>query len=252
VSDQELVARYFAGDLDRVERRRFEADLERSPALRERFDETYDRRTEERGLLTLEPARALDECFSLETLELFAEQKLDPAERELVDAHLACPLCREQLEGLATAEVVPLFRRRVLIAASAGLISAVAAASLLFIFSPARELPRYALEVSGGEKPLRSGDPTGAGRLVALPNNVLTFTLRPELETDRAVELSSFIQRGDVLEPWTLPIDRSQRGALRISGETRALFPGVTGAFKLILIVAEVQRFEVEIALAEP
>lgn len=93
--------RYFAGDLDRVERRDLDRAFTEDPALRETFDLAYDARTEESGLLALASASAdLSECFAPATLEAFVAGELDEEARAWVENHLDCPLCRAEVDGL--------------------------------------------------------------------------------------------------------------------------------------------------------
>ena len=97
----ELLAMYFAGQLDRVERRTLDRMLDEDAGLSARFDAAYDARTEEAGLLALAaPAPELNECFSFATLERFVRGQLDDEAEGWVQSHLACPLCRAQVEAL--------------------------------------------------------------------------------------------------------------------------------------------------------
>lgn len=96
-----MVAQYFAGELDRVERRAFDQLLEAKPDLAAAFDDEYDARTQALGLAALTSiAPELNECFSMATLERFVDGELDPEAAEWVERHLACPICRSQVEGL--------------------------------------------------------------------------------------------------------------------------------------------------------
>ena len=95
------MAMYFAGELDRVQRREFDRLVDSDPKLAARFDEAYDERTESHGLMALGAAAPeLSECYSYETLERYARDELDPEARAWVQAHLACPLCRAQVQAL--------------------------------------------------------------------------------------------------------------------------------------------------------
>lgn len=97
----EMIARYIAGDLDRVELRRFEAKLEESSALRAELAEGYDARTADEGLFALCPGDPdFKYCFSVATLERYARGKLSTEDGAIVESHLACPFCAQQLEFL--------------------------------------------------------------------------------------------------------------------------------------------------------
>jgi hypothetical protein len=99
--DHDLVDRYFAGDLDRVEIRAFEQRLDDDDAFRARFEADYDARTAEdpwAGIAT--ETIELDECFSPDTLERYVADELDAEDRALVEGHIACPWCRGQVEAI--------------------------------------------------------------------------------------------------------------------------------------------------------
>ena len=99
--DRDLVDRYFAGDLDRIEIRWLEQRLDCDDAFRARFETDYDARTSEDAWAGMSTASLeLDECFSPETLERFVADELDAEDRALVEAHLACPWCRGQVEAM--------------------------------------------------------------------------------------------------------------------------------------------------------
>lgn len=96
----DLVERYFAGDLDQVERRELESSLAHSEELQRQFDRAYDERTARLGFMALESSEpALDECFSPTTLDRFVDDDLDAVDEAAVQQHLACPLCRREVEA---------------------------------------------------------------------------------------------------------------------------------------------------------
>lgn len=98
---REDLLRYFAGDLDRVERRRFEVEV-MSSRFRERvFSAEWDARTREQGFLALgAPDPDLSECFSTLTLGAYARGELSDPDRELIDVHLPCPVCGAQVSAM--------------------------------------------------------------------------------------------------------------------------------------------------------
>ena len=131
---RELIDRYFAGDLDRVELRRLESEAAANPDLRAELDRAYDQRTEDAGLLGLLPAAdpSLKYCFSLDTLERFARNQLDEEDRLTVESHTPCPLCAAQLDAIRAdqpAQVIPIHRRWK--AATLIVVSAAASAALI-------------------------------------------------------------------------------------------------------------------------
>ncbi len=100
--------RYFAGDLDKIERTRFLNEVERSRLRRRQFRAEYERRTKEQGLMamwTIEPG--LSDCFSPSTLEAYAEGRLPAELKTTVEGHLPCPLCQVQLSAIQEAKNVP-------------------------------------------------------------------------------------------------------------------------------------------------
>ena len=104
-SDEEwfelALARYFEGDLDRIESARFNTFVERSPELRARFDDAWEARIASHGVETLLPSLSeLDDCFSVETLQAYVDGDLNDDDRETVESHLGCLLCREQVDAL--------------------------------------------------------------------------------------------------------------------------------------------------------
>lgn len=84
-----LLARYFEGDLDPVERLRFEHALDQ-PENQRTFDEAWDARTDALGLAALvpvDPTRA--GSFSEATLHAYTRGRLTPEEAQLVETRLA-------------------------------------------------------------------------------------------------------------------------------------------------------------------
>lgn len=99
--ESDLIARYFAADLDGVERRDLERRLADDAELRGRFDEAYDERTATLGFLAMAGGNPdLRECFSTRTLESYVGGALDREAHAMVQAHLACPICAAQVEGI--------------------------------------------------------------------------------------------------------------------------------------------------------
>jgi hypothetical protein len=97
--------RYFAGDLDRVERRAFREEIARSTVRRRVFEAEYDRRTRRFGLLALgAPDPELASCFSILTLESYVQGRLPDEDRTLVESHASCPLCGLQIRALREEE----------------------------------------------------------------------------------------------------------------------------------------------------
>ena len=97
----ERLLRYFAGDLDPVELRAFEVEILSSRYRRRVFASEYDRRTRTLGLAALaSPDPEISECFSVPTLEAYARGRRSRDDRVLVEAHLSCPVCSLQVEGM--------------------------------------------------------------------------------------------------------------------------------------------------------
>lgn len=160
--DRDLVERWFAGDLDRVETNTLRHRLETDASFREAFDAAYDARTARdpwAGIAT--ESLELEDCFSPVTLERFVDGELDVADRDLVAAHLDCSWCSGQIEAIrADKERVPDAPAPPMPAPSqrprsrgwwAALpVAATAAAAVLLVFGP-RIIPppdpRFSIEV---------------------------------------------------------------------------------------------------------
>ena len=86
--------RYLRGDLDRVERPRFERLLNSSVDLEAAFAEAYDAVVDAIGLSAILPSSAeTAECFSEATLTAWTEGRLAQTEAGIVRHHLRCPRC---------------------------------------------------------------------------------------------------------------------------------------------------------------
>ncbi len=119
-----------------------------------------------------------------------------------------------------------------------------AAASLLLVLrrsaSPADTdpLPVYALSLTGGERSTRSDTaPPPAVPIELHGGSQLEIVLRPATAVTGPVSVEAFTVRDGQARPWTVPMSRSADGAVRISGDARALLGPATGEVGLAFVV---------------
>jgi hypothetical protein len=151
----------------------------------------------------------------------------------------------------ARAKVLP-FRRRA--PYLGGLLAAAAALFFLLLGRPGAPdpLPEYRVELLGGAREVRSGDespPRGAP--LYLPGNQLEVVLRPQAATQGEVAVRCFLERDGDLRPWDVPVEISDRGAVRIAGEIGRELPLEPGRFTLHLAVGRPGDLPDEAALRE-
>lgn len=131
------------------------------------------------------------------------------------------------------AQVVPLRRARWVIAP----VLAVAAVMILLIFlRPPSPLP-YQLEVTGGDRVVRSAGPAAADIRELRPESVLEIVLRPSGAIDGPVALHAFVRKDAVVERWPVRSEISSTGAVRVRGRVSELLPGRIGDLELMLVV---------------
>lgn len=167
-SDDDLIERYFLGDLDTIESEELERRLESSGELRRKFDAKYDSRSAEFGFFSLQPSNPdLAECFSPLTLEKYAKGQLSPAENTLVADHVLCPFCAEHIRGFRALHEEkmkvpsPFERMRSFFATRQLLLVPVAAAIALIVVLPWR---------SEEKETFRSADACSISHLVERPS----------------------------------------------------------------------------------
>lgn len=145
-----------------------------------------------------------------------AELRLDPSAPE---AHLDRDDEPSNVVQLSTwrRAIVPLF--------------AVAAAALLFVSlpGPLAPLPDYALTAEGGAAELRADRATGAP-LRTTAGAPLVFVLQPATRVDGPIGVVGFMRRGDEIRAWAAEIELATTGAVRLSGATPELEPGLWDA----------------------
>ena len=105
-ANAEAIARYFANDLDAVEREEVEQRLTRDPSFADAFWKSYDDAVDDRGLMTFVGTDSdVDECFSTATLQRYLDSDLPDDKHKMVQAHVrCCPLCEGHLAALRGAE----------------------------------------------------------------------------------------------------------------------------------------------------
>lgn len=123
---------------------------------------------------------------------------------------------------------------------------ALAAGAILYLRTtpsgdgPRGEMPTYALEVSGGDAPVRGDDAGPAAPRTSIGRGAyVRIALRPERAVDRPVEAIAFLLRGGEGRTVSGTIDRAQTGAIRIEGAREALFGDATGPWDLVVFVGD-------------
>jgi len=69
------------------------------------------------------------------------------------------------------------------------------------------------------------------------PDGELELIARPTAPVKEAHARAFLVGPGGA-QPWLVPLDISEQGAVRISGTTRSLFPGTTGEYEIVLFIA--------------
>jgi len=122
----------------------------------------------------------------------------------------------------------------VVVAVAAALALAAGVALYMKSESTARELPRYAMTVGGGDQPVR-GD---AGPSFAIGRGArVTIDLRPETATSEPITAAAFLLRGNEGRALTSPIAVAPSGAVRIEGAREQVFGDATGAWDVVVFV---------------
>ncbi len=210
------IIRYLRCDLDRIEEIRFLEDVARDAALATTLGEAYDAHVEQARLLAFIPAAPeFTDCFSLATLEEYAEGQLTENARAIVLSHLACPLCGPQVDRLGEAAPKttasrmssrfrsPKWRTR---RAQTGLILAAGLALLFLLWpSPQGQLPNFSIVEAHAEAQLHA-DPgiawNGASVTVARGSH-LKLRLNSDSPLNSDVSLSFFFVGPEEAHAWS-------------------------------------------------
>jgi ferric-dicitrate binding protein FerR (iron transport regulator) len=185
------------------------------------------------GTLSEEERRELERLAG-ETPEAHAAYEafrpLEPEARERIVARL-------EQEGTG-AKVVPLAsRRRVMARVVVPAALAAMAAGVLLVVLPVgggAPVPEYALSFSG-EQAVRSDAPEA--EVVRLgPGSRFTLVLRPEQGVEGKVEARAFLVRPGEARAWSVPMEVSAEGAVRIQGRAEEL-PVPPGEWTLAIAV---------------
>jgi hypothetical protein len=98
-------------------------------------------------------------------------------------------------------------------------------------------LPTYALVVMGGDQTTRSGAAPDSAPIELHRGSRLEIVLRPATPVSSPVVVSAFLVRGGEAHAWSVPMDRSTDGAVRIAGEARTLLAVPAGSWDLAFVV---------------
>ncbi|UQA62784.1 hypothetical protein [Polyangium aurulentum] len=138
-------------------------------------------------------------------------------------------------------KVVPFPAKRVIVALLGA--AAIAAAAALVLRMPGGEtepLPAYAMVVVGGEHEQRSDPQVGSkSEPIRLgPTSNMEITLRPRTRVTGPVAVEAYLLRGGKAQRWDVHADVSPEGAIRITGEKKALFRDEpTGEVEIALVI---------------
>lgn len=202
---KDLFARHFAGDLDQIEARELTEALEKDDALQIAYASAYDLHVSCFRLLSFVPHDPdLGDCFSQETLDRYCRNELRTADREVVEAHLACLVCGDIVRALARdADTKPSIKARVRYLLPRLTLPLAAAAALLLTTLPrAAPLPLFAVTSVRGEAPTM--DVTAWSGDTALWRQGTRFEIElasPE-ETEPPLEIRVFIFGGASVREW--------------------------------------------------
>jgi hypothetical protein len=134
--------------------------------------------------------------------------------------------------------------RRLWLGASAAAAALAAALLVLLWPAPAREpLPAYTARLAGGTQEWRAGEPEpeggeAGGRANLAPGNALEIVLRPGESVAGRLAAETFLFRGGRLEPWPVPLQVSEHGAVRIAGRVGEEIPLPSGEIDLVIAIA--------------
>ncbi len=238
----QLMVMYFAGQLDRVQRRAFDRLIDENPDLAARFDEVYDERTQSDGLLALVAAAPeLSECYAPETLQRYAAGTLDPEAAGWVKAHLACPHCRAQIDAAPSTRGAKVIRGPWTRRATAGVTALAASVLVAVVIGPfidqLRQRQDGDIDGMGPTPVYRQPDPPA----MASDTLTLNIDLPPGRALSERAEAAAEVRLGST----SLTVDRSEgRRYVAVAAgasvdERRWVYPEV-GAFAVEPMMAEI------------
>lgn len=190
-------------------------------------------------------ARGPEADASWERWEALAEGEDDPSLTDPERREALAPLSDATLDRLTDAvmatrepspdaervpDVVPIGRR-----AWPWLAGGLAAAAALALFfarpSPGDDpLAGYVLTVEAGDRAMRGADDQASRPLG--PDSRFELVLRPPTRGARP-EVSTFLVRDGVREPWAVDVQRAEGGAVRIVGRAEELFGDRSGRWRV-------------------
>lgn len=99
-------------------------------------------------------------------------------------------------------------------------------------------LPPYELTIEGMTRGQRSAEEPAAEIPIFDRGNLLTLTLRPQQQVEGQVEPTFFLQRDGVLQRWMPRWQRSESGAIRVSGTLGSDLVIEPGELRLIVVLS--------------
>lgn len=130
-------------------------------------------------------------------------------------------------------------RRRVIAAAIASVALAAGVILYLTVKPGIAELPRYELEVGGGDGgPGSPSNPAPSAPLLLAPGGRIEVIARPAKAISGAVGARSYFVQGETVRPWVPTIDISRDGAVRLTAGASGWSNLAPGRWELVLLVA--------------
>jgi hypothetical protein len=190
---------------------------------------------------------ASGELTAAEDAELRQRAAADPGVAALYEAYRPLEastkerIARNALEQLQPAPQRAVWWRRAAMVAAPTAAAAAVAIVLMRAAAPSgpgAAVPAYALVVTGGDRATRSGGALPDSTPIELHRGSrLEIVLRPSTPAAGPVVVNAFLVRGSEARAWTLPMERSTDGAVRITGEAGALLAVPAGTWDLTFVV---------------
>ena len=235
---RDRVVRYFANDLDAVERDEVETHLEQNAYLSEHFWAAYDEAVEKDGLLALvSPSADLEECFSSETLRRYVAGELSGQQATWVEQHKMCPVCEQQLTALRSTarsgRTWPLWTRGLAAAVAAGL-------ALIMLIRPAPppiEPLQFVLTQASGEASRQGPAATDIQTIRLQTGTRLALTFEAAAPLGAAPIVRAFVMGGPSVKQWypKIAAGPSLVSVSGVVGEELVLGPG---EWRVVVVLA--------------
>lgn len=151
------------------------------------------------------------------------------------------------VQSLLPEKKVVRFRPRRRIATAVMTLAAAAAAMFFVVRAGDQPMPAYHLEASTPDLGFR-GDAKTVERPKHHVGSGLAIVLRPQVPFDGDVEVATFVEQNGARTRIELPVEISERRAIRVDGVVRELLPGRIGPATLVFVVgSQTLTYDMEI-----